>query len=285
MFMSQLLKKDIFPHASFYSRRTVLTGTSGYSAPHHHDFYEVFIVEEGPIQHHINGRIEILYPDTLVLIHPADYHFFSIKDNTTARFFNLAFDETQFQQAKALAALCAPSAADEPMTDKVMLPHELSRLLLRRMKWLRAVTNPTPLEVQQTESITLLADILVLFTVGSGNVDAIPYWLRKACDEMRVLENMVQGIARLVELSGKTQEHLTRSMRKHMGTTPSAYVNAIRLEQAAEELSTTDRPVFEIMLDVGFQNTSYFNKLFKERYHVAPRKYRSVSLAILGKTD
>ena len=279
------MKKDIFPHTTFYSRRTVLHPNSGHSVPHHHDFYEVFIVEEGPIQHHINGRIETLYPDTLVLIHPADYHFFSLKDNNTARFFNLAFDETQYQQAKSLAALCAPHLAEEPMADRVLLPHELSRLLLRRMKWLRAVTTPVPHEVQQTESVTLLADILVLCTVGSGNVDAIPYWLRKACDEMRVRENMVQGIARLVELSGKTQEHLTRSMRKHMGITPSAYVNTVRLEQAAEELTTTDRPVFEIMLDVGFQNTSYFNKLFKERYHVSPRKYRSVSLAILGKTD
>lgn len=283
--MSQLLKKDVFPYVSFYSRRTVLNEATGHSVPHHHDFYEVFIVEEGPIQHHINGRVETLYPDTLVLVHPADYHCFSRKEQTTAQFFNLAFAPEQFEQAKALAALCAPSAAETPLADKVMLTHELSRLLLRRMKWLRDVTNPIPQEVQQTEGITLLTDILVLCAVGSGNVNLNPYWLRKACSEMREQENMVQGIPRLVELSGKTQEHLTRSMRKYMNTTPSAYVNTVRLERAAEELATTDRSVFEVMLDVGFQNTSYFNKLFKEKYHVSPRKYRAGAMAILGKTE
>ena len=285
MNMSKLLKKDVFPSIPFYSRRTVLGDNTGHSAPHYHDFYEVFIVEEGPIQHHINGRVETLYPDTLVLVHPADYHYFSRKEDAPAQFFNLAFDEDQFQQAKELAALCAPATKDTPLTDKVTLTHELSRLLLRRMKWLRDVTEPIPHEVQLTEGITLLTDILVLCAVGSGSVHTVPYWLRKACSEMHNQENMVQGIPRLVELSGKTQEHLTRSMHKYMGITPSAYINAIRLERAAEQLTTTELLISDIMLDVGFQNTSYFNKLFKEKYHVSPRKYRTGTLSILGKTE
>ena len=283
--MSKLLKKDVFPSVAFYSRRTVLNDNSGHSAPHYHDFYEVFIVEEGPILHHINGRVETLYPDTLVLVHPADYHYFSRKDNASVQFFNLAFDAEQFERAKELAALCAPATKEAPLADKVTLTHELSRLLLRRMKWLRDVTDPIPQEVHLTEGITLLTDILVLCAVGSGSVHTVPYWLRKACSEMHIQENMVQGIPRLVELSGKTQEHLTRSMHKYMGLTPSAYINAIRLERAAEQLTTTELPISDIMLDVGFQNTSYFNKLFKEKYHVSPRKYRTGTISILGATE
>lgn len=283
--MSQLLKSEVFPNISFYARRTTLSDVSGLSTPHDHDFYEAFIVEEGPLQHHINGRVETLYPDTLVLIRPEDYHFFSGKDKASARFFNLAFGAEQFEQARQLAAQCAPTVKSMPLADKVMLTHELSRLLLRRMKWLQDVTNPIPQEVQLTEGVTLLTDILVLCAVGSGNAHTVPYWLRKACSEMHQRENMVQGIPRLVELSGKTQEHLTRSMRKYMGQTPSTYVNTVRLERAAEQLATTQRSVLEVMLDVGFQNTSYFNKLFKEKYHVSPRKYRSGAMAILGKTE
>jgi len=72
-------------------------------------------------------------------------------------------------------------------------------------------------------------------------------------------------------------------MKKYCGQTPSAYVNSARLERVAEALTGTDKPVFDIMLDVGFENTSYFNKLFKEKYHMSPRKYRSGSLALFGK--
>lgn len=242
-------------------------------------------MEEGPLLHHINGQVRTLYPNTLVLIRPEDQHHFSQKDNITAKFYNLAFDVEQFEQAKELASLCSPSTKDSPLVHQVSLTHELSRLLLRRMKWLCDLTHPFTQEVQFTEGITLLTEILVLFREGGGTHHTVPYWLNKACTEMRSQTNLVQGIPRLVELSGKTQEHLTRSMRKYMGQTPSAYVNAIRLELAAEKLTSTDLPIFDIMLDVGFQNTSYFNKLFKDKYQVSPRQYRNGAMAILGNKE
>lgn len=283
--MTQLLKKNVFPTYSFYSRCTVLSETAGQSAPHTHDFYEVFIVEEGPLYHHINGTCEVLHPDTMVLIRPEDLHSFSCKDKKKARFFNLAFDERLFRKAQRLAVQCAPAVQHTALSNTVTLPHQLSRLLLRRMKWLQDMSTPVPEEVQQTEGVTLLADIMVLCALGGGNAHAIPYWLRKACWAMYERENMVAGIPRLVELCGKTQEHITRSMKKYMHTSPSAYINTVRLEWVAEALTSTERPIFDIMLDAGFQNTSYFNKLFKEKYHVSPRKYRAGAMTILGKTE
>lgn len=283
--MTQLTKKSVFPDYSFYSRCTVLSNTAEQSVPHTHDFYEVFIVEDGPLNHHINGTCEVLHADTLVLIRPQDQHSFSCKDKHKARFFNLAFSERLYRKAQRVAIQCAPAIQHVTLSNVVMLPHQLSRLLLRRMKWLQDMSVPVPEEVQQTEGITLLADILVLCALGSGNAHAIPYWLRKACWSMYQQENMAAGIPRLVELCGKTQEHVTRSMKKYMQTTPSAYINNVRLEWVAEALTTTQRPVFDIMLDAGFQNTSYFNKLFKEKYHTSPRKYRAEAITILGKIE
>ena len=283
--MQQLLKHEVFPYLQFHSRRTRLVEGLENSTPHYHDFYEIFLVEEGPLLHHINGESETLYPDTMVFIHPEDQHFFARKDKGTVQFFNLAFGKDQFLRAMELAAQCTPEVAQLPLMDKVVLPHELSRLLLRRMKWLRDVNKWVPLAVQEAEGITLLAELIVLFTVGSGNTNIVPFWLRKACDAMYQSENLVVGIPRLVELSGKTQEHVTRSMRKYMGQTPSAFINAIRLERVAEALIATDRPIFDVMLDVGFQNASHFNKLFKEKYHMSPRKYRAQGMNILGHVE
>lgn len=283
--MTQLLKKDVFPRYSFYSRCTVLSEAAGQSTPHTHDFYEVFIVEEGSVYHHINDTCEVLHPDTLVLVHPQDRHAFSCKGTKNARFYNLAFDERLYRRARRLATQCAPAVQNATLSKTVLLPHQLSRLLLRRMKWLQDMSTPVPEEVQQTEGMTLLADIFVLCALGGGNAYAIPYWLRKACWSMYDRENMVAGIPRLVELCGKTQEHVTRSMKKYMHTSPSAYINTIRLEWVAEALTSTQRPIFDIMLDAGFQNTSYFNKLFREKYHMSPRKYRAEAITILGKIE
>ncbi len=283
--MKRLLKADIFPTLPFYARQTRLTGAPDQSGLHDHDFYEVFVVEEGPLQHHINGHIETLYPDTLILINPDDCHEFSCKEENGAKFFNLAFDRTQFEKAKHLAEQCAPSTRFAPLQSQVELPHPLCRLLARRMRWLQDTFEPVPQEIQQTAGLTLLADILVLCAAGGEQSHPVPYWLRKACAEMHKPENMALGIPRLVAVSGKSQEHLTRSMQRYLSTTPSAYINNLRLERAAHLLTTTDRGVYHIMLEVGFQNASYFNKLFREKYHISPRKYRTAATSILGKTE
>ena len=101
---------------------------------------------------------------------------------------------------------------------------------------------------------------------------------------MKKTENLTIGLPRFIELSGKTQEHLGRCMKKYLSLSPSEFINDLRLEQAAKELRSTQKTVFDIMLDCGFQNASYFNKRFKEKFHLTPTKYRFGNLAIIGKS-
>ncbi len=280
--MNRLYKGDIFPTQEFHIDRTLISDNK-WLQPHCHDFYELFIVEEGELEHHRNGESELMTADCLALVFPEDNHTFIRRKSQPLRFFNIAFTVEVYEQATVLAQQCGTAVVKEALTPVTVLPRELSRQFLRRMKWLRNESQQIPPTVRHTMLITLLADMLTVVVAGSGQVQSMPLWLRTACEEMRKPENLAGGIPRFVELSGKTQEHLTRSMKKYADQTPSAYVNAVRLERAAEALSTTERSVLEIMLEVGFQNTSYFNKRFKERYHMSPREYRQGTLTLFGK--
>lgn len=64
-------------------------------------------------------------------------------------------------------------------------------------------------------------------------------------------------------------------MSRYAGTTLSEYVNDVRLEMAVEKLLNTDCNVGEIAADCGFQNVTYFNRLFKSRYKLSPREMRA----------
>ena len=46
------------------------------------------------------------------------------------------------------------------------------------------------------------------------------------------------------------------------------------LEIAAELLTTTTDNILDIAFATGFNNISYFNRCFKKKYGVSPRKYR-----------
>jgi AraC family transcriptional regulator, regulatory protein of adaptative response / methylphosphotriester-DNA alkyltransferase methyltransferase len=78
----------------------------------------------------------------------------------------------------------------------------------------------------------------------------------------------------LADISHSSPFHLHRTFKRITGQTPSAYVQQVRIEQAAAELLTTDKPVSVIGTDVGLANTPYFITLFKNQTGCTPAQYR-----------
>ena len=61
------------------------------------------------------------------------------------------------------------------------------------------------------------------------------------------------------------------------GRTPMEHLNLYRIETAGELLLSTDRPVGEIAGLCGFDDASYFAKLFRRHMGCSPRRYRAVA--------
>lgn len=61
------------------------------------------------------------------------------------------------------------------------------------------------------------------------------------------------------------------------GISPASYINSYRMKQAANLFVTTGMPVTDICYKVGFNNVSYFIKMFQKFYGYTPKKYRSLS--------
>ncbi|WP_193774366.1 helix-turn-helix transcriptional regulator [Vallitalea guaymasensis] len=72
-----------------------------------------------------------------------------------------------------------------------------------------------------------------------------------------------------------TQQHLSRKFKKHRGITLVAYINRLRIQKSAELLKTTDKNIGTIAIEVGFNDTKYFIKKFKEAYGITPNMYRN----------
>ncbi|MCD8151455.1 MAG: AraC family transcriptional regulator [Clostridiales bacterium] len=63
--------------------------------------------------------------------------------------------------------------------------------------------------------------------------------------------------------------------RKYLHTTPIDYLISYRLKQAALLLSKTEKKIYTISCETGFNNVDYFCRLFKNRYHLTPTQYRA----------
>ena len=67
---------------------------------------------------------------------------------------------------------------------------------------------------------------------------------------------------------------LSREIRRRTGRTFTELVQERRLTQAAWLLKNTRQKVSDIALSVGYENISYFHRIFARRFGLSPKKYR-----------
>ena len=88
-------------------------------------------------------------------------------------------------------------------------------------------------------------------------------------------ENYKEGtLTELAELMNQSVTGLSRFIKKNTDMNFQQLLKQKRLNQAVFLLTTTRLTVEEIILAVGYDNTSYFHRIFRERYGMTPKKYR-----------
>lgn len=75
---------------------------------------------------------------------------------------------------------------------------------------------------------------------------------------------------------GLSQSHFMKFFKNTMGTTFIDYLNDYRLTLSSRLLVSSDSSILDIAAEAGFENLSYFNRLFKKRFGVTPREYRKL---------
>ncbi len=67
---------------------------------------------------------------------------------------------------------------------------------------------------------------------------------------------------------------LSREIRRRTGRTYKELLQEKRMQQAVYMLINSEIPVTDVIESVGYDNTSYFYRKFRERYGVSPKEYR-----------
>lgn len=84
-------------------------------------------------------------------------------------------------------------------------------------------------------------------------------------------------LSQLAKLFFLNPDYLCRLFRKETGMSFSEYVNDIRISQAKSLLELTNDGIMDISLQIGFNNVTYFNYLFKKATGISPKQYRVFS--------
>lgn len=85
------------------------------------------------------------------------------------------------------------------------------------------------------------------------------------------------SLEKAITALGINRTKINEILKKELGFTFTAYLNKLRLTEAARLLSENDKAnVAEIAYRVGYNNVSYFNKLFKNEYGYTPKTFKNI---------
>ncbi|MCU7490169.1 MAG: AraC family transcriptional regulator [Ignavibacteria bacterium] len=249
------------------------------TVPHYHDFYEIFIITKGSVIHKINGQRERLTEGTLVFIRPEDRHYYEKSESEVCELLNLAFPKKAVSELFSyLGKGFMPERlllAEKP--PYVLLSGAEKNFVVEKLEQLNVIPRKNKEEIKTRLRVLLLEIFTRYFPLEKAEEkSSVPQWLRGLCTIMQEKENFIKGLPVLQELSHRSPEHLCRVFKKYLNTTPTEFINDLRLNYAANVLSSTDLEIIDVSARAGFENLSHFYHLFKERYSVSPGEFRKL---------
>jgi AraC-like DNA-binding protein len=75
--------------------------------------------------------------------------------------------------------------------------------------------------------------------------------------------------------TGVSQRKITIEIQNRFDCNLKTYINRLRLSESKRLLIETDSPIGEITYQVGFNNQTHFNRVFKAEMQISPSEYRS----------
>lgn len=131
------------------------------------------------------------------------------------------------------------------------------------------------------ETYALLAHLASNYTraeVSSSEYERILSGLKKTNSILDYIhENYAEEIstATIAKKFFLSESYLCHIFKQATGKTVIKYLNGFRAQKASVLLEKTDENILLVAAKCGFENVSYFNRVFKEHFSLTPTEYRN----------
>jgi len=92
------------------------------------------------------------------------------------------------------------------------------------------------------------------------------------------IDGHFQNVIRIVDLANMfnfSERNLKRRFSQATGISINKYVQEVRVDKAKKLLLATEKSIKDISIEVGYENDSFFSRLFKLKTDMTPSKWRS----------
>ena len=98
--------------------------------------------------------------------------------------------------------------------------------------------------------------------------------LKQMLNQTPVSDLLELSFSELVSKTRCSPRHVSRLFTELVGVSFREKQAELRLARACELLATTDSKVVDVAMESGYQSTSLFSAMFKQRFGTSPAKWR-----------
>lgn len=261
---------------------------------HRHDYFELMFVIDGEIDIMIETGIYHYKRGDACLINRNTRHHECFNSNFHIRYLCISRDFflqakcslKDFQASKKIIRFFQRNLDDETKKNKDYI--DFSMQIADGLPSVAVYTDQMIQEMEQKEpgyeyfTIGLLNRFFAQFDNEKlYRTTYINLGLKSAQCMVDDVINLIHARKRRVtrkELSEELNyngDYINRIFKKQTGLTIQDYCLNICLKEAADLLLNTELHIQEITHQLGFENRTHFNKMFKSYYGVSPKEYRS----------
>lgn len=252
---------------------------------HRHNYVEMIYMCKGSTTHIVDGNKVVLEAGDLLLLNqnatqeilPAGEDDIAINFIILPQFFDKAFEmigaEDNLLRDFLVGSLCEDSRRTSYLyfhvADVLPIQNLIENMIwsLLNNQWNKRSSN------QLTMGLLILHLINHIEKMETGGKT---YHQEFEVTVLNYVETQYKdgSLSELAEVMGYNIYWLSREIKKRTGKTYKELVQTKRMNQAAYMLTNSRVSVAEIIRMVGYDNSSYFHRKFKERFGMSPKEFR-----------
>ena len=251
---------------------------------HTHDFYELMIVVKGVARHYLEGvEMEVIGTGDAYVIHPGRYHSYESLEGQPIELVNVLFQldrmKMDFRDLEGLPGFQTLFGKNDWDGN---FPHV--RLDAKDLAHALSVIADIELEMEELAPgyeflvETKLRELIVFLSRKHSHVlePKGAHFLKLGELVVYMEQNLKEDLRfeQLAELANMSPTSLRRAFQHSFTCSPMGYLQKLRIQQAMLLLADPDLSVTEIAHSVGYNDSSYFARVFKQEVGEPPKAYR-----------
>lgn len=266
-------KKQDFkvPHADFDLHLFYKTEI----APHSHDYYELFLITKGKIQHILDNDPKVLQTMDLAIVSPYQTHQFTQYKDYSSEHLNLSVSKEKLQ------SLINNTKKNPPISLELFCQNTYYSLDTVSFNYIDRLTEQfnmleSPLSFASAEALFNQIFSSILFNaVPKKSNDEIPKYLITFTNELSSPANFQKPLSTLYPSMPYSQPVLNRLFKQYYGQTIISYFTEQKIIYACNLLKNTNYSYLKISNLLGFKSQNHFSQVFKKQMKISPTQYKN----------